>query len=49
MPYPEHLIATDCCDVFRPQCETVTVLDGAGDPDVQVCRKDFGCDTEVRA
>ena len=40
--------ATDCCDVYRWACETVQVLDGAGDPDVVVCRKGYGCDTAVK-
>jgi len=39
-----HLTVTDCCEVYRFLCETGTVLDGAGDPDVTACRAGMGCD-----
>lgn len=39
-----HLTQTDCCEVYRFVCETGTVLDGAGAPDVTACKAGFGCD-----
>lgn len=34
---------TDCCEDPRWECETGIIFDGAGDPDVTVCRPDYGC------
>lgn len=39
-----HLTVTDCCEVPRFVCETGTVLDGAGAPDVTACKARMGCD-----
>jgi hypothetical protein len=39
-----HLTVTDCCDRYRFVCETGTVLDGAGTPDVTACKAGMGCD-----
>lgn len=36
-------VFTDCCDPMRWECETVVVLDDAGDVDVRVCRRGEGC------
>ena len=38
----DHIVETDCCGT-RWECETVIILDGAGEPDVRVCRTGFGC------
>jgi hypothetical protein len=37
------LVATDCCDGAKFECRTQVLLDGAGDPDVRVCRDHHGC------
>lgn len=39
-----ELVAVDCCDKMRCEGQTVIVLDGAGEPDVRVCREGVGCD-----
>lgn len=39
-------VEVDCCDLARWECETFVVLDANGDPDVRVCRRGSGCDTE---
>lgn len=43
---PCPLVQTDCCDPLRFSCQTVVILDGAGDPDVTVCRAGYGCNAE---
>lgn len=37
------LVATDCCDILRFECETGVGYDANGDPDVRGCLDDFGC------
>lgn len=46
--YPDrsHVTLTDCCDEIRFLCETGTVLDGAGTPDVCACKAGMGCDAQ---
>lgn len=36
----EYVRPTDCCDGLKPWCQTVELLDGAGDVDVVVCREE---------
>lgn len=40
------LVQMDCCDPLRWECETLVALDSDGTPDVRVCKRGFGCDTE---